>query len=336
MIALLDGPQAWRTLLITWLALIVVAGAGFAAALNDGRTDTPGGFRDMTGQTVRTRMTGEGGACLRVVCGGVQTRNADPAPPTTGGTITLPAGPESGNIAWSGLYWVILDNATPAGTVTLNGFPVSAVPLPVTQSPCWPEVSAYPFFADVTELVVAGANVVAGLEDSGTLAGAPESEGAALVVIYESQGTGACEIIVTDGNDLLNAVGEVIDNPLPVTCGAGQNATLTFVGGDGQTGVHGFAPDRQIWNGAQLSGTQDEWNASDPDAPGAEPELGWDTDSWTVTTGGANTASIEMPALGGPGDCVNWVATVIEVGDQDCAPTPAQRSTWGRVRGLYR
>jgi hypothetical protein len=305
-------------------------------AQNDGRTDAEGGVRDFSAQTVRIHMQNDPGRCLRVACAGIQTRNADSAPPTTGGTIVLPAGPEAGNIAWAGLYWVILGNTTPVGTVELNGSAVEATPLSVTLSPCWPERSAYPYFADVTGLVVAGANTVSGLDDSGALAVAPESEGASLVVVYESSESGACEIIVTDGNDLLNTVGEIIDNNLPVSCGDGLDAALTILGGDGQTGVHGFAPDKQLWNDVELSGSQDDWNASDPDSPGSEPDLGWDTDSWSVVTGGGNMASIEMPAIGGPGDCVNWIATVLEVGVHSCEPTPTRGSTWGRIKSLYR
>jgi hypothetical protein len=219
--------------------------------------------------------------------------------------------------------------------VTLNGSAVSPVSLGVTASPCWPEANAYPFFAEVTGLVVAGANAVAGLDDSGILAHAPESEGASLVVVYQSNEGSACEVIVTDGNDLLHITGQSFVNALPVSCGDGVAATLTFIGADGQTGIHGFAPDDQLWNDVPLSGTNDDWNASDPDAPGCEPELGWDTDSWAVTTGG-NTAGIDIPLLGGPGDCVNWLATVLEVGVGECLPTPTRNSTWGQIKSIYR
>lgn len=288
----------------------------------DGRTEINAAIRDDSGQSVRVHLRSEPGRCLRVVTAGVQTRNADPAPGTASGTITLPVGPEQGNVVWAGLYWVILGNETPVNAVTLNGASVSPVSLGITGSPCWPERNAYAYFADVTGLVTAGANLVAGLDDSGVLASRPESEGASLVVVYRDTGSAACEIIVTDGNDLLNAVGEIIDNRLPVSCGEGVAATLTILGGDGQTGIHGYAPDDQYWNGSYLTANHDAWNASDPDAPGAEPDLGWDTDGYSVVTGGDNMASIEMPALGGPGDCVNWIATVIEVGVSTCLAGP--------------
>lgn len=318
------------------ILLTLVASSMASAQLLDGRTDTPDGIREDSFQTVRVHLYGGPGNCLRVASAGVQTRNADPSPPTAGGTIVLPAGPAAGNIVWAGLYWEIIGNTTPVNSVTLNGSAVAPVSLGVTASPCWPEANAYPFFADVTGLVVAGANAVAGLDDSGTLAVGPESEGASLVVVYQSEESMACEIIVTDGNDLMHLLGERIENTLPVTCGEGVAATLTFIGADGQTGTHGFAPDDQLWDGSLLSGTRDDWNASDPDAPGAEPDLGWDTDSWTVTTSATNVAAVQIPLLGGPSDCVNWVATVLEVGVDVCPPTPTKNTTWGAIKSVYR
>jgi hypothetical protein len=307
--------------------VLLVAALSFLApssvlGQSDGRTNVNAGLRDESQQAVRVHLYSEPGHCLRVVSAGVQTRNADPSPQTAIGSIALPAGPAAGNIVWAGLYWVILGNSAPSNSVTLNGVAVSPIQLGVTGSPCWPERYAYAYVADVTSLVAAGANTVAGLDDSGVLARAFESDGASLVVIYQDTGSAACEIIVTDGNDLLNSVGEVIDNALPVTCGNGVAASLTFLGADGQTGVHGYAPDEQLWNGSPLTANHDAWNASDPDASGSEPDLGWDTDGYAITTEGANVASIEMPALGGPGDCVNWIATVIEVGVQTCLSAP--------------
>jgi hypothetical protein len=280
-------------------------------------------------QAVRVHMLGGPGNCIRLATAGVVTRNAPPAPPTTGGTIMLPAGPAAGNIIWAGLYWVILDNVPPVhlNAVTLNGAPVVPVPLPITLSPCWPEANAHPYFADVTGLVVAGPNIVAGLDDSGFANTAPESEGASLVVVYADDETSACEIIVTDGNDLTINPGDQWDNALPVACGAGLPADLWFIGGDGQ-----ISPDNEMWNLAPL-GTGDDWDSSDPSAPGAFLN-GWDTDGWQVITGAPNTASIDMPLSGG--DCVNWVATAIEVDVGDCLPSPVEDTTWGTIKGLWR
>jgi hypothetical protein len=280
-----------------------------------------------TRQDVRVHLFSDDDTCLRLAVAGVATRNAPPAPPTTSGTITLPPGPDAGNVVWAGLYWVILDGIpTLHGTdVTLNGAPVSAEALPTTPSPCWPEAFAYAYFADVTGLVQAGANVVGGLDDSGELGVPPESEGASLVVVYEDPTSSACEIIVTDGNDLLSLGLETIVNALPVSCGDGLPASLYFVGGDGQAGL----PDFQLWNGVVLGA--DAWNSSDPAAPGAAE--GWDSDGWTVTTGAPNLAASATPA--GFWDCVSWIATAIEVNPVGCV-NATEPTTWGRVKGLYR
>ncbi len=274
---------------------------------------------------------------MRLAAAGVRTRNAPPAPPTNGGIILLPPGPAPGNIIWAGLYWVTLFNPPPPGSspplaasVTLNGNPVTPEPLGTTGSPCWPEEAAVAYFADVTGFVAAGPNVVAGLDDSGGPPGVPpETEGASLVVVYESDNSSACEIIVTDGNDLIRDITQW-DNPLPITCGANRFSNLYFVGGDGQE-----ASDDQSWNFAAL-GDGDDFDGSDPVAPGAA-FLGWDTDQqpggWSVLTGGPNVASASSTFI----DCINWVATAIEVGvSQDCRPTPVRPSTWGRLKTLYR
>ena len=222
----------------------------------------------------------------------MRTRHAIiPGSLTSAGTILLPPGPAAGNVVWAGLYWTILSDTPPINAVTLNGVPVVPIALPVTASPCWAELSAYAYFAACTPIVVAGPNVVAGLDDSGAFNVSPESEGASLVVIYEDPTSTACEIIVLDGNDLLNTAGQVIDNALPVTCPVGMPGLLTFVGGDGQTAPTYPYTDDQLWNGLPL-GDGDDFDASDPPAPGATVDLAWDTDTY----GGARRASLHRLA----------------------------------------
>ena len=185
------------------LFLLLAVGAFTQALGESGRCTTTVGSRGVSNQSVRVRFvpTDE---CLRVVAAGVTTRNAPPAPPTTGGTITLPEGPTTENIVWAGLYWEILGDYYPPHTPTINGHDVSPVLLPVTITPCYPEIAhAYAFFAEVTTSVVPGENEIDGLDDSGE---SPDfdfnSEGASLVVIYRSESSSACEIVVFDGNDV--------------------------------------------------------------------------------------------------------------------------------------
>jgi hypothetical protein len=322
------------------LTLIAVCIVATSPALSEVAFGATGGFTDgesasqvpmPSNQIVRVHMFSSPGFCIRLAAAGVVTRNAVPAPPVTGGTITLPPGPTAANIVWAGLYWVILDNAPPvhANGVTLNGFPVVPIALPVTTAPCWwPPDFAHAYFADVTGMVVAGANSVFGLDDSGISGMAPESEGASLVVIYEDEATAACEIIVTDGNDVTVNSGDQWDNALPITCGDGLGASLWFIGGDGQVAF----PDNEFWNLVPL-GVGNDWDASDPFAPGAFAG-GWDTDGWAVVTGPPNTASIDAPI--DAWDCVNWVATAIEVGVDECVVSPVEPRTWGTIKGLWR
>ncbi len=312
----------------------VLAAPMVSAAQDGGGSGDPGsGTRSPGGQTERIHLYGEGPRCIRVVSAGVRTRHAIvPGAFTAGGTIVLPPGPAAGNIVWAGLYWTILSDTPPINAVTLNGAPVVPIALPVTASPCWAEISAYAYVAVVTPLVVAGPNFVAGLDDSGAFNVSPESEGASLVVVYEDPTSTACEIIVLDGNDLLSMAGQVIDNTLPVTCPVGMPALLTFIGGDGQTAPTYPYADDQLWNGLTL-GDGDDFDASDPGAPGATPDLAWDTDTYGVAAVPPFTASI---AAGTTYDCINWVATVLEVGVFNCQPTPAESKSWGQVKSLFR
>ncbi|MFN0150280.1 MAG: hypothetical protein ACKVU1_06145 [bacterium] len=291
-------------------------------------------------QTLRTRFASDGSFCVRVAVAGVTTRNAPSAGhSTTGGVIQLPAGVTAGSIVWAGLYWVILADETPINSVTLNSELITPIALPVTASPCWPETFAFAYFADVTAYVTAGVNIVAGLDDSGDLGVAPESEGASLVVVYASEDTRAREIIVIDGNDVVRACGDQYDNALPVINGPGVPANLYFIGGDGQSGpAYPAADDNQLWNGAAL-GDGDDFDASDPATPGAAENIGWDSDAqpagWAVVTGATNTASVNTLCTG-DGDCVNWIATVLEVGIANCGSTPAENRSWGGVKRLFK
>jgi hypothetical protein len=290
------------------------------------------------GQTVRVHFTQSAAQqkCMRVAVAGVHMRNAHPAPPTASGTIVLPPGPAAGNVIWAGLYWEILGDQPPVNAVKLNGTAVTPQALPVTPSPCWPEQAAYPYFADVTGLVVAGANNVDGLDDSDSLGFGYNAEGASLVVVYQSGTSTACEIIVTDGNDLLSVPVGQHDNPLPVTCQPDQPGRLYFIGADGQA-----AADNQLWNGVAL-GDGDDFDNSDPGAPGSSSLVGWDSDQmpggYPVTVLPPFTASVNNLQVGGNSDCVNWLVTVLEVGphDSQCSITRVRTSTWGQLKKAYR
>lgn len=279
-------------------------------------------------QTLRRRFESQGCSCYQLVVAGVATRHAHASGEAfSTGTITL-SGPESGIIVFAALYWVILGDSPPPTDVTLNGIDVAEELLTGTPtgSPCWLQDYAYAYFADVTSIVREGENIVSGLDDSGPPPNEGfESEGASLVVVYQVQSVGAEEIVITDGNDLRRLPTTRIDNALPITSEDGKPARLYFIGGDGQND----ADDRQLWNNIQL-GDDDAFDNSDPKAPGAF-YVGWDSDGWNVVTGQQNTASVDD--AGGNGDCVNWVATAIEIGQCD-EPSSLEPTSWGRVKAM--
>lgn len=315
--------------IVTGAALLLTSAT---ASADRGQPDIGKSAQSPGGQQLRFHFADDG-RCLRVVSAGVRTRNAVvPGTALASGTITLPPGPTATNIRWAGLYWVILGGAAPVNAVQLNGSAVLPVALPVTASPCWGESSAFAYYANVTTLVVPGANLVSGLDDSGLLGLGPESEGASLVVVYESDTSGACEIVVLDGNDLLNTCGQQIDNLVPAICPPGLPATIHFIGADGQNLNN--ADDNQLWNGVPV-GDNDDFDASDPPAPGAAANISWDTDKWGVVSGPPSIASVNTLCTGN-GDCVDWVATVLEVGVRECKPVGVQQSSWDRVKRLYR
>jgi hypothetical protein len=133
-------------------------------------------------------------------------------------------------------------------------------------------------------------------------------------VIYEDGVTGACEIIVLDGNDLLIASGQQIDNVLPVTCPVppGTPANLTFIGADGQTGPTYPWTDNQLWNLATLG------DGDDFDAVIRPPRARLSTSRGIRTLCGSHDAAFHglsehrfrTPTY----DCINWLVTVLEVG----------------------
>lgn len=322
---------SWQLISFT-VGTLVVSCATNAWARSDGTTYGVGieqGRSFASNQTVRAEFAGDAQNCLRLAAAGIGTRNADPTTQTAGGIIQL-SGPNRNNTLWAGLYWVILDDAEPThvNEVVLNGTPVVPEALPVTDSPCWRQQKAYAYFADVTDLVQGGPNYVSGLDDSGQNNVAPESEGASLIVVYRDRFSSACEIVITDGNDLLKFGGAGRDNALPLACGSGLPARMWVVAGDGQD-----APDHQYWNDATLGGG-DNLDASDPKATSVV-RSGWDTDGFDVITSSSNVASVRLPVLGNA-DCVNWVATAIEVGVSECRTVSVEPQTWGRIKGSYR
>jgi len=313
----MKGSSMKRFAITTMALLVTLAISATAFAEPRGFSENPGGpSTSVLSNQVELYHYIPSGECYDAWTGGVKMRNA--GSPTTGGTITVPALVAVGQ-ANAQLIWVILDDVVPPATETFNGFAIVRIPIgPVTGSPCWPQASAFAYRADVTGLVVPGANVVAGFPDTGVASVGSNTEGATLVVAHSTNGVDK-ELILTVGNDLM--IGSVASLPLAPVGVPGTGAELVFIGADGQT-----AGDEVFWNGVSLAGP-DAWLGIDQG-----PGIGfWDTMEFGVTIGGANLAESACSP-----DCINWVATLLKVKSGGCQTVGTEQETWGGVKKLFR
>ena len=213
--------------------LCVAAWSAAAVAAPDGSRQTGGpSTQEVSNQELLFHYV-PSGECLDGFVAGTTLRHAPPAPAFSSGNIQVPANVAASPV-FAQLFWVILADTEQPPTETLNGVPLVRIPVgPVTPSPCWAEMHAYAYRANVLGIMQAGPNTLAGFADSGTFNVSPESEGASLVVAYHSAGVDK-EIIVMAGND---PIGSVVGNAtvtLPVVTAAGTGAELYFIGADGQ------------------------------------------------------------------------------------------------------
>jgi hypothetical protein len=243
------------------------------------------------------------------------------------------------NVLFAELFWVTLDDQLPPNTETFNGAPLARVPCgPVTGDPCWPTQFAYAWHANVAGLLVPGTNTLSCFPDNCVLGGAPNTEGASLVIVYKSAAASK-EIIVTCGNDLLDGFTGFTSaslnlNPF-INSPAGVGAELTFITGDGQS----VFDDEAYWNGGTevaLSGVCNAFQGLDQ-GPGTTAGGGgyWDTLEFGVGIGAPNTASVRILCPSGAFDCLNWVSTVLCVKRGGCA-VPVEPHTWSHIKSLYR
>lgn len=316
------------------LVLLCVPFAPIAATeLGGGGGQAPYGTDTIVPSNQEVRYHATPGQCLDCWVGGVKMRNAPPAPPSASATITVPAH-VAASAVFAELYWVILDDTVPPATETFNGAPLVRVASgPVTTDPCWPTANAYAWRANVLPLLAAGVNTLAGFPDNGVLGGAPNVEGASLVVVFATA-TVDKEIVVMSGNDLLdqNTNPGIVSLSLPIVTPPGTGADLTFITGDGQN----IWDDDALWNGIVLA-SPDAFQGLDP-GPGTTGGGGgyWDTLEFAVFTGPPNEATIDTTPYPATFDCLNWVATVMCTKYRNCQVTPAEPSTWGRLKNLYR
>lgn len=310
------------TAVLSILCLVAWSAAAVAAPDGSHQAGAPS-TQEVSNQTVLFHYI-PSGECLDGFVAGTTLRHAAPAPPFASSSIQVPANVAASPV-FAQLFWVVLADTEQPPTEMLNGVPLARIPVgPVTPSPCWAEMHAYAYRADVLGIIQAGANTLTGFPDSGTNNVSPESEGASLVVAYHSAGVDK-EIIVMAGND---PIGSVVGNAtvtLPVATAAGTGAELYFIGADGQSPAPTWG-DEAYWNAGALD-NGDAWQGLDPGAG-----IGmWDSMEFGVTVGGLNQA-----ATTSTGDCINWVATVLKVKSGGCVRVGVEPETWGGVKHLFR
>jgi len=288
------------------------------ARAQDGASAPSGGSNAPSNQTLLYHS--QPGTCRDCFAAGITLRaSGTPGGPGASGVINVPAN-VAANAVFAQLFWGILDDQVPPNTETFNGTVLARIPSgPVTVSPCWPIANAYAYRADVLPLLQAGANTLSLFPDSGSPSIAPSTEGASLVVVFNTQ-TIDKEIFVFNGNDPVGAALLSSTLNFPPIGPVGIGADLTFIVADGQ-----LAGDEAYWNGIALD-NGDAFLGLDPG-----PGIGfWDTSMYGVGIDAANSTTVESQ-----GDCLNWIATVLCTKRGGCV-VPTEPSTWGKIKNMYR
>ncbi len=225
-------------------------------------------------------------------------------PPPATGPITIAGIPTGASVVKAFLYWGMLDNGfeTSLGQLSLNGTPVTGSLIGSGPDTCWGRSNSFTFRAEVTSLVTGnGTYTLTGFAKGGSIL----SEGASLVVIYQSTGLPTKTVILADGN---------ISIPIGTSTGTTSfsgftttgpvSAATTFMVGDGQ-----------LQQGAQTSAsfTGNLGTLSFPGLFAANDGPLWDTDTFTVSSviSAGNTSDSAKVQLFG--DCVLWSAQAFSV-----------------------
>lgn len=229
---------------------------------------------------------------------------------TTGGNITISGIPTGATIQNAYLYWGFLDDGEDASlrNLSLNGNPVLGTRIGHGPDTCWGRTDSFSYRADVTPLVAGnGTYTVTGVANGGLIL----SEGAALVVIYNSGGTSFRTVMLADGNIVLPAVfqGQAIFGGF--NAAAPVSAKTTFLVGDGQ----GFG------NPAFFTGSLGTATFVNPFV--ASEGLYWDTLTFDVSAqvGAGSNAGDSQITLSS--DCLLWPAQAFSVSSPKPAPLPA-------------
>lgn len=222
------------------------------------------------------------------------------------GTISVSGIPAGDVPVAAFLYWGIINDTQPSGTMMVNGSPVTGTLVGSDISPCWSPTTYWGFKADVTPLVTGNGNYVISGYPTGetdnadpwgpnTQNTAPLAEGASLVIVYgpqqDMQGymTGGGSITdqtagkVTFGTEL-QCNQTATPNNLQVNWGRGNSFHLTgltsaFCYDDASISPNPPAASFDTYIGAGtgtlngVSGATAKWTFADAGEPGTNDRL---------------------------------------------------------------
>jgi hypothetical protein len=257
-----------------------------------------------------------------------------------GGNITIAGIPANSTIKAAYLYWGYLDDGESAALKNITFAGQAFVGTKTGQGlDCgWGRDNSFGYRADVTSKVTGNAAyAIAGVASGGMIL----AEGASLVVVYQNIATPSHQILIYNGDDVVETSGDIANNTFGgFTIVAPAQARTTFIVGDGQTG-QGY-DDNDSFTGSQ--GTRNLNNTF----VGADGNY-WDSATFNVSPQVAAgdtsvSAQIGIPATGG--DCLMWVAQVLSVSapnvdivadtNRDGTITPADeanKGTWTNASG---
>jgi hypothetical protein len=222
------------------------------------------------------------------------------------GEITISDIPPGSTIFRAYLYWATLGTANTYTNPTLDGFSVNGDLIGTSGDTCWGVQNNFVYRAEITSLVTGnGTYTIGGLPNNLDLGN--DSQGASLVVLYETVGDPFRTIVINDGAVSLNFTrtthtdtisGFDADSPL-------SQASVTYLIGDGQS----------------------QWDAGNVNFNGTPIAAGifsgidgdfWGTHTFDVTalvTGPTATTTINNTDPGNPAspDCLLWAATIFSV-----------------------
>ncbi|MGN6108933.1 MAG: DUF4215 domain-containing protein [Kofleriaceae bacterium] len=213
--------------------------------------------------------------------------------PNPNATITVAGIPANATVQRALLYWAISNGSDT--TATFAGQPVTGQQVAVGGQTCWGGTNRT-FRADVTGRVTGNGNyVVTGLP-SALLTLGPDTDGVALMVVYQVASQPARRILIRDGAITTAVRDDVATDTFPGLAAQPGMARLHMIVGDGQS-----SPDGQFTFAGQNLGTN-QWQ-------GGEGPL-WDTQSYNINfTAPQASAAWRFTQ---DADCILFVASALE------------------------